>query len=724
MTRRMLINARNPTELRVAITSDRTLDDFKVDVSERGLTRGNIYFGIISNVEPSLNAAFIDYGAERNGFLTIQDVVPDAYYKEAKQGARPKIEDVLEQGQPIVVQVTREPEGQKGAALTTNLTLAGRYLVLTPFDSTRGVSRKVDDEETRRKLKEMARGMDVADGGGLILRTNALGQTKTTLNRDLNALQRLWKRISQEARRAKGKTLLYSDQDIVLQALRDYLDNTVEEVLVDQEGAYKKAQDYIQAFMPRSRTKLTHYTDKVPLFSRYDLETQIERIYQRSAPLPSGGSIVIDHTEALTAIDVNSGRSTKAASQEETALHTNMEAAEEVARQLRLRDIGGLLVVDFIDMRSRRNQKKVEKALADALKADKARTQICRTSPNGLIEINRQRLHQAIQLRTQRVCLTCGGTGRVPSPEILSLHLLREIQARVQDGSIERIRIMLNPEIANAFQNQRRRDLAAIETENDVRIEVISSPKLQLGEREIDWYARAALRRSPIVKKATTAAVDLAEEVAKEEPAGRRKRPPRRRRSKSSGEEGTPEETGEERLALDDEDADTDVDIDSDTDSEDKPKRSRSRSRRRRRSGRSRSQSDENGDADTATAKEPVKGENVDADRGSSDSSPEEAVRADGTDGDTDSEGASRPRRRRSRRRRRGGRGQGGSAEASTEREAASDGNTGQDSGPPRNANSETARSAEASRSASPPPPPAEPRRALPPMTTPIDSTD
>ena len=622
----MLINARNPAELRVALTSDKTLDDLKIDVAERGLTRGNIYFGTISNIQPSLNAAFIDYGAERNGFLTIQDVVPDAYYKPAKKGQRPRIEEVLEEGQPIVVQITREPEGQKGAALTTNLSLAGRYLVLTPFDKTRGVSRKVDNDDDRRKLKKMASSFEVPDKGGVILRTNALDQNKTTLNRDLNALARLWKRISTEARRSKKVRLLYSDQDIVLQALRDYLDSDVAEVLVDEESAYAKAQEYIRAFMPRSRVKLIFYEDRAPLFARYDLEAQIDRIYQRSAPLPSGGSIVIDRTEALTAIDVNSGRSTKAGSQEETALHTNLEAGREVARQLRLRDIGGLVVVDFIDMRARKNQRQVEKTLIDALKPDKARSTVGRTSSNGLVEINRQRIQQAIQMRTQRICPACSGTGRVPSPEIMSLHILREVQARCSDGSIERVRISLHPELADSLQNHERQQLAEIEQEFDVRIEVISSLKLGRGEKEIDWFARAMLRRGAIVRKAADSAAQLSDaaEDARTARKRSRKKPSRKRKvSARQGDEETKTPEGETEAAADTEDS-----------SERKPRRSRRSSSRKRSSSTKKSAS---------AAKEQT---------------------SEASDASDDGAGEERPTARRPRRRRRGSRGRGRSAAA------------------------------------------------------------
>lgn len=488
-TRRMLINAVTPEEVRIAIVTDSVLDGYQVEVEDRGLTRGNIYRGIISNIEPSLNAAFIDYGGERSGFLAIQDVVPEAYYKKPKE-RRPRIDEVLERGRPVVVQVTREAEGTKGAVLTTNLSLPGRYLVLTPFDDHRGLSRKVEDEETRKAVKKRAAGLQVPQGSGFIIRTNAADEPKTALSRDLAALLRLWKQIGTEARQGKGIKLLYSDQDILLRALRDYLDSSVDEVVVDDEETYQRAQEHMRALIPRGKTNLVRYAERTPLFSRYGLEAQIEHIYERTVALPSGGSIVIDRTEALTAIDVNSGKSTKASSQEETALATNLEAAREVARQLRLRDIGGLLVVDFIDMRASRNQRKVEKTLKDAMKADKARSSVGRISSNGLLEINRQRIQQALSLRTHRPCPTCSGTGRIASPEMVGLKLLRRIEARVAGGDVGRVRIALHPELADAFQNGRRQEIASLEREFGTRVEVIAASHLHRPEQEIEWVDR------------------------------------------------------------------------------------------------------------------------------------------------------------------------------------------------------------------------------------------
>jgi ribonuclease E len=531
----MLINARVPEELRIAIVDGDVLENYQVEVADRDLTRGNIYRGIIASIQPSLNAAFIDYGAERHGFLTIQDVVPAAYYREPEKSGRPRIDEVLEKGKPIVVQVTREPEGNKGAALTTNLSLAGRYLVLTPFDDKQGVSRKVEDEDTRKRLKEQVAKLDRPSGAGLIVRTNALDQNKTALNRDMNALLRLWKSVGQEARRGKGIQLLYKDQDIILRTLRDYLDTSIQEVLIDHEAAYDKTQQYMRAFMPRSKTGLVRYSERTPLFARFELEPQIERIYDRQVALSSGGSIVIDRTEALVAIDVNSGRSTRAASQEETALNTNLEAAGEVARQLRLRDIGGLIVVDFIDMQAWKNRRSVEKALRDAMKSDKARFTVGRISANGLLEVNRQRIQQDLHLRTHRACPTCSGTGRVASPEMVGLKILRKIEARAASGFTGTVRVSLHPELADSIQNKRRREIANLEDEFSCRVEIIASNRLHRSEEEVEWIeAKNGEIRVPKTPRAGTgakrASLSIEDAAAPGEQSASTKKPASRRR--------------------------------------------------------------------------------------------------------------------------------------------------------------------------------------------------
>lgn len=509
----MLINARSAEELRIAVVSDAGLENYQVEVGEGGLTRGNIYRGVILNLQPALNAAFVDYGTGKNGFLAIQDVVAEARYAEPSHGGRPEIQEILQQGKPIVIQVTREPENQKGAAITTNLSLAGRYLVFTPFDDTRGVSRKVEDEETRAELRSIAAKLELPDGSGVIVRTNALGETRAELQKDLAALLRVWKRIQTEARRGTGPRLLYSDQDLILRALRDHLDVGVDEILVDDETAFQQAAEYMQAFMPRTRVELTHYVDRVPLFSKYSLESQIEQIFARTVPLPGGGSIVVDSTEALTAIDVNSGRASSSGSHEEMALETNLQAAKEVARQLRLRDLGGLVVVDFIDLRSMKNCRAVEKTMKDSLKIDRARSTVGRLSPNGLLEINRQRIQQSLRARAQRPCPTCQGTGRVPSIETVGLNLLRRIEGRAATGRLLKARVEMHPELAEAMQNGRRKDLARLEGEYDIEIEIVASHHLHGPEEQIEWRDRqtaitmAPHRPSePVVRRASGSA--------------------------------------------------------------------------------------------------------------------------------------------------------------------------------------------------------------------------
>ncbi len=491
MKRRMLINAQRPEELRIALISDETLDDYQVAAARAGLTRGNIYRGVVTSVQPSLNAAFVNYGAERDAMVRAGDIVPQAWHKQPGDDARhPRIERVLERNRPILLQITKDPSGSKGAGATTNISLAGRYLVLMPYDEVRGISRKVEEEEERRAIREASAKLQIPEGFGFIVRTNALDQNKTALNRDLNALLRLWKRIRGEANRGQGPKLLYSDQDLIVQAVRDLLESSVDEVLVDDDEAFEKVRAAMRAFMPRAKTKLVRYDGRLPLFSNFKLEDQIESIFQPRVDLPSGASIIIEGTEALTAIDVNSGRSTRAGSEEETAFATNREAATEVARQLRLRDIGGLIVVDFIDMRSRKHQREVEKILREAVKGDRARVYVGRISPNGLLEINRQRLKTPLVLRTHRLCPTCGGGGRIPSPETVSLGLLRRIEERAAGGGLAAVTVRLHPELADALQNGYRHELARLESRYEIRIEVVAAPGLHRSQEEIDWARR------------------------------------------------------------------------------------------------------------------------------------------------------------------------------------------------------------------------------------------
>jgi ribonuclease E len=571
VTRRMLINAQRPEEVRIAIVTDGVLDQFEIAATESGLCRGNIYRGIVANVQPSLDAAFVNFGVEKDGLLRADDVVAEAYHKKPDGGGRhPRIDRILERGRPVLVQVVRDGVGHKGALVTTNISIAGRYLVLMPFDDVRGVSRKAEDDD-RQAVKDRVAKLELPEGCGVILRTNALDQPQKTLNRDLSALLRLWKKIRDEAGAGKGPRLLYSDQDLIVQALRDSLDSSISEILVDDTEAFDKAQSYMRTFMPRSGSRLIHYTDRMPLFSRYELEEQIDRIYQRQIGLPSGGSIVIDGTEALTAIDVNSGRATRGANQEETAYKTNLEAAREVARQLRLRDIGGLMVVDFIDMRSSKHQRAVEKTMRDAMKDDKARSSVGRLSDNGLLEINRQRLKKALQLRTYRPCPTCSGTGSIASPELVALNILRRIETRAVTGQLGGVRVELHPELADAIQNHRRQELAALEREFDIEVEIIAAAGLHRAEERIEWRPRAKTEPRPTAPAVSAADIgeafgrqaqppdaeepevrevratkdpDAVNDTAPDKPKPRRRRRGGRKRKKSTGGEDGPATDG------------------------------------------------------------------------------------------------------------------------------------------------------------------------------------
>jgi len=618
MSRKMLINAQRRQELRVAILSDGVLDAYQVAVADAGLSRGNIYRGVVAGLQPSLDAAFVDFGAAKDAFLSFGDVVPEAYHHKPPEGKRPRIDAVLDRGKPVVVQVTKEATGSKGAAVTTNLSLAGRYLVLMPYDDVRGISRKVEDDETRAAMRDLAAKLAVPEGYGFILRTAALDQNKTTLNRDLAALMRLWKKILAESKRGKGPQLLYLDQDLIVQAVRDSLDATIEEILVDDDDAFDKAQAALQAFMPRGKTSLVRYRERVPLFSRYGVEDQIESIFKRTVPLPSGGSIVIDPTEALTAIDVNSGRATRAQHHEDTYLKVNTEAAREVARQLRLRDIGGLVVVDFIDMRSSRNQKEVEKAMRDAVKVDRARVDVGRLSRNGLLEINRQRIGMPLALRTHRACPTCGGSGKIPSAETVSINLLRRIEERAAVGGIGGVRVALHPELADAFQNGYRQELAALEREFDLHVEIIASSKLHRSDEEISWTERPLGQTQRPTAPAVPAAgvadltaaprsgpADEAPDSADEAREGGRKKKRRSRKHKKSpaAQDAPPGETEDRQEPADEDESEPSADEPGEEPAPTATKRKRRRGGRKHRksvAGSEPATAEGNGDGETA----------------------------------------------------------------------------------------------------------------------------
>jgi len=423
----MLVNAIQEEELRVALVDGQKLYDLSIEIPSREQKKSNIYKGRITRVEPSLEAAFVEYGAQRHGFLPLKEVSKE-YFRQQPPGGRLNIKDLLQEGQELIVQVEKEERGNKGAALTTFISLAGRFLVLMPNNPRAGgVSRRIEGED-RDQMREAMNGLQIPDGMGAIVRTAGVGRTTEELQWDLNNLKTAWDAIVAANDGRPAPFLIFQESDAVTRGLRDYFSDDVGECLIDQPEAFEKAQEYMQRFMPPdAQRKLKLYQDPVPLFTRYQIESQIESAYSHKVTLPSGGSLVIDHTEALVSIDINSARSTRGGDIEATARNTNLEAAEEIARQLRLRDIGGLIVIDFIDMESQTNQRAVEDMLRDAVKMDRARIQLGRLSRFGLLELSRQRLRPALSETTHINCPRCSGMGTIRGVESMSLALLRLI---------------------------------------------------------------------------------------------------------------------------------------------------------------------------------------------------------------------------------------------------------------------------------------------------------
>ncbi len=481
--KRMLINATQPEELRVALVDGQVLYDLDIEAPSREQKKANIYKGTITRIEPSLEAAFVQYGAERHGFLPFKEIAP-AYFTSA-DGKRATPREGLKENQEVLVQVDKEERGNKGAALTTYISLAGRYLVLMPNNPRAGgVSRRIEGSE-RTETREALRQLDVPEGMGLIVRTAGVGRSTEELQWDLDYLLKLWDAIQKATAERAAPFLVYQESDVIIRALRDYLRSDIGEILVDDEAVYTKARDFIEQVMPYNRQKLKRYTDPVPLFSRYQIESQIESAFQRDVRLPSGGAIAIDHTEALISIDINSSRATKGADIEETALNTNLEAADEIAQQLRLRDLGGLIVIDFIDMGPPRNQREVENRLREAVKADRARVQIGRISRFGLLEMSRQRLRSSLGEAHQEVCSRCSGQGTVRSVESLALSILRIIEEEAMKEKTGRVLAQLPVEVATFLLNEKRSQIADIEQRYGTHILLIPNRNLETPHHEI-----------------------------------------------------------------------------------------------------------------------------------------------------------------------------------------------------------------------------------------------
>jgi ribonuclease E len=474
MIRKMLINAEDVEESRVAIVAEGLLEEFDIETTQKEQIKGNIYKGVVVKVEAGLQAAFVDYGGHRAGFLPLGEVHPSCYADQelAKRGGRVRIHDVLKRNQELLVQIVKDEIGTKGAALSTYISLPGRYLVLMPgVDATR-VSRKIEDEAQRRQLKEIVAQLAPPPGTGVIIRTAGLDRTRQELQRDMAYLLKLWETILAQGAELPAPSVVYQERDLVIRSIRDYFTPDIAEILVDDREVFKRAREFLQAIMPRYVNRIKLYREKRPIFSKYQLEDQIEAIFEDKIPLRSGGSIVIERTEAMVSIDVNSGRSTQERGMEETAFKTNMEAAEEIARQLRLRDLGGLVVIDFIDMRDRKHIQEVERCLKNALKRDKARTEMSRISKFGLLEVSRQRLKPALQDETSSPCPHCKGQGLVRSKESLGLTVLRKIQAAAVKGNLLSAKAKVPLEAANYLLNDKRDRLLKIEHEYGIRINV------------------------------------------------------------------------------------------------------------------------------------------------------------------------------------------------------------------------------------------------------------
>jgi ribonuclease E len=481
----MLVNATQQEELRVALVDGQKLYDLSIELRSREQKKANVYKGRISRVEPSLEACFVEYGSQRHGFLPLKEVSKE-FFKQQPQGGRLNIRELLTEGQEILVQVEKEERGTKGAALTTFVSLAGRFLVLMPNNPRAGgVSRRIEGED-RDQMREIMGQLNIPDGMGAIVRTAGVGRTVEELQWDLDNLRTQWEQIAAAANERAAPFLVYRESDAVTRAMRDYLSDDIGEVLVDDAPAFGKAQEYMQRFMPADiQRRLKLYSDDIPLFTRFQIESQIESAYGHKVQLPSGGSIVIDYTEALVSIDINSARATRGGDIETTATNTNLEAADEIARQLRIRDIGGLIVIDFIDMESTKNQRDVEDRLRDAMKMDRARIQIGRLSRFGLLEMSRQRLRPSLGETSHIVCPRCVGIGSIRSVESMALAILRLVGEELRKDRTARVVVQVPVEVATYVFNEKREWLRTLEDKSEIELLIIPNPHIQTPEYSI-----------------------------------------------------------------------------------------------------------------------------------------------------------------------------------------------------------------------------------------------
>jgi len=504
--KRMLINATQREELRVAIVDGQTLFDLDIETPSHEQKKSNIYKARVTRVEPSLEACFVEYGAERHGFLPLKEISKE-YFTAGLDHHKAGIRELLKEGQELVVQVEKEERGNKGAALTTFISLAGRYLVLMPNNPRAGgVSRRIEGDD-RQNLKDTLDDLKMPDEMGVIIRTAGLGRDAEELQWDLDYLIKVWESITEAAKTRKAPFLIYQESKLIIRALRDYLRNDVGEILVDHEELFNDASEFMQQVMPQNLKKLKLYQETVPLFSRFQIETQIENAFERTVRLPSGGAIVIDHTEALTAIDINSAKATKGSDIEDTAFNTNIEAAVEISRQLRIRDLGGLVVIDFIDMESTKHQRDVEDQLRDSMKVDRARVQLGRISRFGLLELSRQRLRPSLGEASQNTCPRCEGHGSIRGVESLSLSILRIAEEDAMKENTGQVLIQVPTAVANFLLNEKRHAVAEIEKRQNAIMVIVADEKLQTPHYEIRRIKRSdiALETQPSYERLTVA---------------------------------------------------------------------------------------------------------------------------------------------------------------------------------------------------------------------------
>jgi ribonuclease E len=476
--KRMLINATQPEERRLAIVDGQKLLDFETELEGREQRKGNIYKAVVTRVEPSLEACFVDYGEDRHGFLPFKEIAK-SYFREGVSVRDAKIQDVISNGQELLVQVEKEERGNKGAALTTFVSLAGRYLVLMPNNPRGGgVSRRIEGED-REELKENLEQLEYPKGMSLIARTAGIGRSAAELQWDLNYMLKLWDAIDGAAKAGKGAFLIYQESSLVIRAIRDYFTADIGEILIDTDDIFDQAQQFMSHVMPETAHKVKRYRDDAPLFSRFQIEHQIETAFSRTVNLPSGGAIVIDHTEALVSVDVNSARSTRGSDIEETATRTNLEAADEIARQMRLRDLGGLIVVDFIDMEESKNRREVETRLRDALRQDRARVQFSSISKFGLLELSRQRLRPALSEGSHITCPRCNGTGHIRDTESSALQILRMVQEESMKDNTAAVHVQVPVEVTSFLLNEKRTEITKIELKQRVTVLLVPNKALE-----------------------------------------------------------------------------------------------------------------------------------------------------------------------------------------------------------------------------------------------------